>query len=165
MQINNNLWLMLWINRDPGWDSSVRENTLKTDGCVDMLDLEISWRPEKHVMVTAVFNCNIFTARKRSLRRLCFNTCLSVHGGREYLGRYPPGRYTPRQVHPQAGTPQAGTHTLSRYIPHPPPTPGRCPQQVHLLGRYTPPSHSAWVHAGIRSASGRYASNCNALLL
>ena len=53
----------------------------------------------------------IFTARKQSLRRLCFHRCLSVHRG-EYLGRYPPGQvHPPWQVHPPAGTP------LGRYTP------------------------------------------------
>ena len=68
----------------------------------------------------------IFTARKRSLRRLCFYTCLSVilFTGGKYLGRYPPRAGAPRQVHPQAGTP---------------PCAGTCPRQVHTLpGRYTP---------------------------
>ena len=48
----------------------------------------------------------LITARKRSLPRLCFYRCLSVHRG-VYLPRYTPlGRYTPRQVHrPKAGTP------------------------------------------------------------
>ena len=44
------------------------------------------------------------TARKRSLRRLCFHRCLSVHGGGSasmHAGIHPPG-----QVHPNwAGTP------------------------------------------------------------
>ena len=30
--------------------------------------------------------CSIFTSRKRSLRRLCFYRCLSVHGGRAWQG-------------------------------------------------------------------------------
>ena len=30
--------------------------------------------------------CNIITARKRSLRRLCFHRCLSVHGGDAWRG-------------------------------------------------------------------------------
>ena len=80
----------------------------------------------------------IFTARKLSLRRLCFYLSVShsVHRG-EVPGQIPPGRYTPPwQVHtPLAGTP---------------------------LGRYTPPppgqGHPQAVHAGIRSTSGRYAS-------
>ena len=86
----------------------------------------------------------IFTARKRSLQRLCFCTCLSVilfTGGSTWagtpLGRYtpwagtPPGRYT---------SPQAGTHTpLGRYTP----LAGTPPRQVHPQagtppGRYTP---------------------------
>ena len=45
----------------------------------------------------------IFTARKRSLQRLCFYTCLSVI-------LFTVGR-VPGQVHPRAGTPLwAGTH-------------------------------------------------------
>ena len=61
----------------------------------------------------------IFTARKRSLRRLCFHRCLSVHGGclpHCMLG------YTPRADMPPCGqtTPQTDTHTpLGR---HPPPS-------------------------------------------
>ena len=93
----------------------------------------------------------IFTARKRSLRRLCFHRCLSVHGGGGYLGRtpgkvHPLGRYThragtpprqvqtppgqvhpPGQLHPQAGTP------LGRYTP----------QAGTPPGRYTPSHHSS----------------------
>ena len=45
----------------------------------------------------------IFTARKRSLRRLYFYTCLSFYSqGGEYLGRYIP--------HPRAGTPPWVVH-------------------------------------------------------
>ena len=92
----------------------------------------------------------VFTARKRSLRRLCFYTCLSFcsRGGGTWAGT-PPGRYPPLagtlpgQVHPLAGTPPPG--------------------QVHPPGRYTPSPPPA-VHAGIRSASGRYASYWNAFL-
>ena len=77
----------------------------------------------------------IFTARKRSLRRVCFYTCLSVilfTGGGQYLGRYPPGlgtpprrtRYTPwDQVHPP------GRYPLGPGTP-PPPGPGTPPLQV-----------------------------------
>ena len=54
---------------------------------------------------------DFFTARKRSLRRLCFYTCLCVHKGGAVPGQVPPGRYTPRQVHPRAGTP------TNRYLP------------------------------------------------
>ena len=73
----------------------------------------------------------LITTRKRSLRRLCFYTCLSVilFTGGGYLGRStpgpgtppwpgtPPGRYTPGQVHPpravhagRYGQQAGGTH-------------------------------------------------------
>ena len=70
-------------------------------------------------MINAI--CWLFiTARKRSLRRLCFHRCLSVQGGGVCLNacwdthppdRYPLGRYTqPGQVHPLAGTPPGAVH-------------------------------------------------------
>ena len=57
-----------------------------------------------------------FTARKRSLRRLCFHRCLSVRGGcgRHPTGRHPPGRPLGQTPSPsradthQADTPQLG---------------------------------------------------------
>ena len=90
-------------------------------------------------------SCIIFTARKRSLRRLCFYTYLSVilFTG-EYLGRYPlagtpPGRGTPpRQVHPPGRYPTWAGTPRARYTP----------------GRYYQ----------IRSMSRRYASYWNAFL-
>ena len=124
----------------------------------------------------------IFTARKRSLRRLCFYTCLSVI---LFTGGVPGQVHPPGQVHhPQAGRPpQAGT-PLGRYTPmagvpppgqvHPPlgrytpprqahPLAGTPPGQVHPPGRYPPPGSSAcWE---IRATSGRYASYWNAFLL
>ena len=76
----------------------------------------------------------IFTARKRSLRRLCFRRCLSVHRESTWAG------IPPRQAHP---TPWAGTppqvhlpgqvHPLGRYPP----------SQVTPLGRYPPLGHTA----------------------
>ena len=51
----------------------------------------------------------IFTARKRSLQRLCFYTCLSV-----ILFTW--GR-VPGQVHPRAGTPLRQIHPHGRYTP------------------------------------------------
>ena len=80
----------------------------------------------------------IFTARKRSLRRLCFYMCLSVHRGGvpgqvPLLGRYPLDRYTP-----WAGTPLGRyPHPLGRYTQFP--TGRYTPRQVHPPGA---------VHAG-----------------
>ena len=76
----------------------------------------------------------IFTARKRSLRRLCFYTCLSVHGG---------GGVCPIACW--------DTTPLGRHHP---------PGQTHPSARHPPFA----VHAGIRSTSGRYASHWNAIL-
>ena len=71
--------------------------------------------------------CGYFTARKRSLRRLCFYTCLSVilftRGG------------VPGQVHP------LGKYTsISRYTPQEgtPPSQGTPLRQVHLPGQVLP---------------------------
>ena len=62
----------------------------------------------------------VITARKRSLRRLCFYTCLSVHRG-EYLDRYNPG-----QVHPLGpGTPRSRR-----------PLPEQTPSGAVHVGRY-----------------------------
>ena len=74
------------------------------------------------------------TTRKRSLRRLCFYMCVSVHRGwGAYLGRYLPGPGTP----PGPGTlPWAGTPSRDQVHPwdhlHPPRT--RYTPQT----RYTP---------------------------
>ena len=96
------------------------------------------------------FNLGIFTARQRSLRRLCFYTCLSVilFTGRGVPGQVPSPHWG--QVHPPGRYPLAGT------------PPGRytLPPQIHPPGG-TPP---ATVHAGIWSTSGRYASHWNAFL-
>ena len=69
----------------------------------------------------------VITARKRSLWRLCFYTCLSVHRG-EYLGRYSPGRYTP----------QAGTLLWAGTPWQVPPLAGILPGRYTLPGQYTP---------------------------
>ena len=96
---------------------------------------------------------DFITARKRSLRRLCFHRCLSTGWGSTWAGTpqagTPPGRDSPRQVPPHL----AGT------LP---------PGQVHPLGRYTPSRAGtplATVHSGVRSTSGRYASHWNAFFV
>ena len=99
------------------------------------------------------------TARKRSLRRLCFHRCLSVHGGvglphcmlgyTHPLGRPPP---PPGQISPCADTPP----------------PGQTPPFGRPPFGQTPPRQtrpSCTVHAGIRSTGGQYASHWNTLLL
>ena len=91
----------------------------------------------------------VFTARKRSLRRLCFYMCLSVHRGSTCT---PPGPGTP----PRSGTPPGTSYTSPGpgtppadqvHLPgqvHPtrtrytPPGPGTPPDQVHPQTRYTP---------------------------
>ena len=98
-------------------------------------------------------NISIFTARKQSLRRLCFYTCLSVilfTGG--CTGQVPPDRYThpPRQV----------LHPVGRYTI---PQVGTPPRQVHPLAG-TPPG---WIHpwAGTPQAGtpplGRYTTQAD----
>ena len=80
-------------------------------------------------------NCGWFiSARKRSLQRLRFHRCLSVHEGGRGCGRHPL-----RQAHPPwAGTPPGQVHLPGRH-----PTRQVPPGQVHPVGRYpragTPP--------------------------
>ena len=110
------------------------------------------------------------TARKRSLRRLCFHRCLFSTRRGEYLGEYPPrqvqppwpgtppgqvppGRYTPLgRYTPKAGTPPGQVHPLAGTPPGHDTSPragtpllaGTPPGQVHPLpGRYTHTGHSA----------------------
>ena len=75
----------------------------------------------------------IFTAGKRSLRRLCFYTCLSFCSQGEYLfqtGTSPAGTH-PRQVPPgQVHPPRAGTPRWA----------GTSSPQVHQPPRQVPPS-------------------------
>ena len=98
--------------------------------------------------------CIIITVCKRSLRRFCFYTCLSVilfTGGGGVPGQVHPSRpgtppwtrcsprtrYTPRTRYPLGRHPQAGTHQ-TRYTPrqvlsgqvHPPPA------DFYCCGRY-----------------------------
>ena len=126
-----------------------------------------------------IYMC-IFTARKQSLRRLCFHRCLSVHrGGLPHcmLGytsprqEHPHGQvHPPRQVHPP-GTSPGQVHPPGRYSL---PWAGTPPMQVYPLpsacwDTHPCPVHAGihppcTVHAGIRSTSGRYASHWNAFL-
>ena len=102
-----------------------------------------------HVSFSCCFH--IITARKRSLGRLCFHRCLSVHRGclpHCMLG------YTPPAPGPEADTP-VGKHL-----------PGKTRPWVNtpwtdIPGAETPCS----VHAGIRSTSRRYTSHWNAFLV
>ena len=102
----------------------------------------------------------LFTTRKRSLRRLCFYTYVSLCSQGEYLGRYPPVRYTPLgRYTPWAGTPPwASTPPLGqvhppRQVHHPlgmyTSQTGTPPRQVHPPGQVFPLA----VHAGIWSTS------------
>ena len=120
----------------------------------------------------------LFTVRKRSLRRLCFYTCLSVHRGSTQAGTPPAG--TPRQVHPPGRYTPLGRYPPGRYSLQAgtPPRVGTPPRQVHSLGRYTPwagtplgryipwagtpQSNACWE---IRATSGRYAPHWNAFLV
>ena len=75
----------------------------------------------------------IITVRKRSLRRLCFHRCLSVHRrGSTWEGTHPPQAGTPTPLS-LAGTPPWQVHPLGRYPPvqvHPQAT-HLSPLQVH----------------------------------
>ena len=88
----------------------------------------------------------IITASKRSLRRLRFHTCLSVHGKCVWQTLPPradthPGRHPPWADTPWADTPRADTPW------------GRLSPGQTMTG-YTPP-----LHAGIWSTSGQYESH------
>ena len=115
-----------------------------------------------------IFSLTFITARKRSLRRLCFYTCLSVilfMGGSATVqagiadppwphlpGSDPPGPDTPPGAHPPRSR-------LPQSRPPPEQTPPRAepppPEQT------LPRSSASWE---IRPTSGRYASYWNAYL-
>ena len=115
----------------------------------------------------------VITSHKRSLRRLCFYTCLSVHRGSTWAGTPrqvppwsgtpppPPGQvhpswqvHPPGHVHPPAGTPPwsgiplAGTPPLARYTP----------RQVHPP-MYIPPGHCMLGDTG-NKRMGRILLDC-----
>ena len=78
----------------------------------------------------------LITARKRSLLRLCFYRCVSVHRvGSTWAATPPPAGTPPRLVHPLPGQ------------VHPP---ADTPQQVHPLAGTSPPGGTPpqAVHAG-----------------
>ena len=97
----------------------------------------------------------VITVRKRSLRRLCFHRCLSVHRGREggVRGMHAPQAcMPPRHTCPQACTPlPLGMHDPPGYAPPGMHTPRAC---MFTPGRYYE----------MRSMSSRYASYWNAFL-
>ena len=128
----------------------------------------------------------VITARKRSLRRLCFYTCLSFcSGGGERLYpsmqwvRQTPGRQTPQEETrktppwrnqedpPQEDTPRK-TDPPGRNQEDPPmKKPGRPPQEdtprkTDLPQEDPPQSSACWE---IRATSRRYASYWNVFLL
>ena len=125
----------------------------------------------------------IFTARKRSLQRLCFHRCLSVHGGGVSAsglgecgrhpppGRHPPWLDTPGQTPPMADSPWADT-LLVRHPRSDTPlvadTPWlQTPPGIHPPVRHTPRDRqtpSCSMHAGIWSIRGRYACHWNEFL-
>ena len=111
-----------------------------------------SWRT--HVIVTTW----LVTTRKRSLWRLCFPRCLSVHrvGCLPHcmLGYTPPPRTRDRHPQDQRQTPLLWPDTPWADSP-----PGR-----HPLGRYPQADTPLPEHAGIRSTRGWYASHWNAFL-
>ena len=106
-----------------GWYCITTRSPFKGHCCCN--SLIVTWR--SYLLQNSTMNernipkektSSIFTARKRSLRRLCFYTCLSVDSGGS-TWQVPPGyvhplldRYTPSwqvhppgQVHSRAGTP------------------------------------------------------------
>ena len=113
----------------------------------------------------------LVTARKRSLRRLCFHRCLFVPTGGggclslvpEECGRQPPWQTTPRQTSP-GQTPLLGRHPSLADTPRQTPPgqthPGRhSARQTPPRADTTPGQTPCAVHAGIQSTSGRYASH------
>ena len=82
--------------------------------------------------------------RPKSLRRVCFHRCLSVHReGNTWAGTppgqvHPPGRHNPSPSlgrYPQAGTPPGQVHPLGRYTPQAGTPPGKY-TPLPSLGRH-----------------------------
>ena len=88
--------------------------------------LEYEYKVNKTMHLHINPNLGIFTARKRSLRRLCFYRCLSVHRGglTQCMLGDSPGR-PPAKETPQQGDTPARERPPSRERPPPPgPHPG-----------------------------------------
>ena len=135
-----------------------------------LLDLKDLWHEQKNLWITYIQGLNIFTARKWSLLRLCFYTCLSVivQGGfclsacwdtpQEQTpsgSRHPPLAHPPLWHIPLSGTPPSGTPLWHTLLWHTPPS-GTPSPLAPLLYR------ACWE---IQSMRGRYASYWNAILL
>ena len=149
--------------------------------CSTNLALEVSDLRFRFLSVTRLGQTTILLPSATKLRRLCFYTCLSVHGGGCTWAGIPPrqvplwdqvhppgpgtppwdqvhhpqGRYTPRAGTPwdQVHPPGPGTPPGTRYTPR---TRYPPPGQVHPPGPGTPPADGY--------CCGRYASYWNAFL-
>ena len=129
------------------------------------------------VCCVSEYRGSVWYTRKRSLRRLCFYCCLSVHMG-QWVSAFGPGGVS-------TTSPWADTSLLRRSPGQTPP--GRQPLSADTpLGRHAQADtslgrHPLWadtlpcpvyarihtpfpVHAGIWSISRRYTSHCHAFL-
>ena len=112
----------------------------------------------------------LITAHKRSLRRLCFHRCLSVHRGEGHvwhahpLDTHAPGTHAPL---PQACTP-LGTHPPR----HAPPGMHALPWHARPLGMHAPPPrqacppgiHAPWAGKLSPPPNGGYYEMCSMIL-
>ena len=100
----------------------------------------------------------IFTAPKRSLRRLCFYTCVSLHRGYVWQGAYVMGACVVGDMH---GGGQGGMHGGEGCG-----LGGMCGRGHVWQGGACQGGHACHSrYYGIRSMNGRYASYWNAFLL
>ena len=111
----------------------VNKTTCLDNGSHAVLGLRVSLRfftlcryeVEGDVSIHNLWSFSTFTARKGSLRRLCFHRCLSVHRGclpiacwdtpPQTRGRHPPGRHRPSPLgrHPPWTDTPLGRHLHS----------------------------------------------------
>ena len=128
---------------------------LKSNWQYDFLLFSLVCQLHLNIFIPREMESFIFTARKRSLRRLCFHRCLSFNRGVCPIACWdtdPP--WDQRQTPPWQTPPSD-----QRQTPPGQTSPRQTPLGRHPLGR--PPCA---VHAGIRSISGWYASHWNAFL-